>query len=235
MTILLALALSAACSLLAARLGVARPLSRRIEALTLLTGALVGAAFGLVVPGPALAAAAAITGGLLVGSCVADLRERMVHVGVLAVGTGIVVVLLALGWADLRPPLGWNDLLPPLVGLVFGLLMGGLIFGGGWLFSHFRHGIDPETGEPSEDYGFGDVVIWSLVGTLLVSLPPYGSESVMRFAVAFLGAHILVGLLSLAVLIARPLHLKLGNTVYLPLVPAITVVTLGVILIGVHA
>ena len=226
MTVLLALALSAVSALLAARLGVEHPLGRRIELLTLAAGGLIGAALGAASPSPTLAAATAVTAGLLIGSSVADRRERMVHIGVLAVGTGIVGVLGALGSGDLRFP---------LVGLVFGLLMGGLIFGGGWLFSHFRHGIDPETGEPSEDYGFGDVVIWALVGTLLVSLPPYGSESVMRFAVAFLGAHILVGLLSLAVLIARPLHLKLGNTVYLPLVPAITVVTLGVILIGVHA
>ncbi len=216
----LAAVIGAVASLAAARLGTEGPLSRRTELIVLAAGALAGTVLALSrADSLPLVALVALGAGLLVGSAASDLRERMVHVGLLAAGVGGMLVLAALG------PLG---LRAPLLGLLFGAGAASLLFAGGWIFSHLRGGIDPETGERSEDYGSGDIVIWALVGVMLAALP----DGFERLAIAFLAAHLLVGVASAAILLARPLHARLGGADYLPLVPAIATVTLVLAAIG---
>lgn len=219
-SIALAIPIAAATSLLAARRGVERELTRNGHLFALAAGLAAGLAAAWARADAPLIGTAGLAGGLglLAGSAVADARER--YIDVAAVSAGGALCALALVIAVGSPA-------PTLLGAAFTGGLAILLFAGGALWARLRGARDPQTGRLAEDFGSGDIPVWALAGALLGSL----SDPFDRIIAAILGAHLLAGAVAGGIIVYKLVRRR-GDDIYLPFVPAIALVVIALAALG---
>ena len=192
-----------------------------------LVGLIVGVVSGVILLGieqfgPAKLWATAITLAVLGGVTASDvLRERMINAYLLLAGTAVVLVLSTIaGIATGNPANG-------VLGVVFTGGAGLLLFGGGLLFAHLRGAPDDEvTGSRIQDLGWGDVLVYTLLGALMG--PVWG---MVAFVIGIFAGAVLV----LPVFVYDRLRGNEMMTRHVPMLPGITTGAVLVLLfIAVH-
>lgn len=160
-----------------------------------------------------LAIALAVLGGVTATDV---LRDRMVNAYILLAGT-VVVLILSIG-----ARLGTSDWAHGILGLLVTAGAGAVLFGGGLLFARLRHApIDDVTGSQTQDFGFGDVLVYALIGAALG--PQLGLA-------AFVAGIFAGGLLALPIFVFDRLR---GNDLmsrHVPMLPGIVSGTMVVLL-----